>query len=102
MIVSDASSCGIKLDCHPDDSRGIIYDRNVHRGVFILPLWISYNIGIDQGYNIVSVERGSTRHKGMLMVGHKTKSDTKNFVCGLPSTYDTKCHYAKYYYIIVS
>jgi hypothetical protein len=29
MIISDAPSCGVTWDQHSDESRGIIYDRNM-------------------------------------------------------------------------
>ncbi len=29
MTISGASSCGNTYDCHADDSRGVIYDRNI-------------------------------------------------------------------------
>jgi hypothetical protein len=29
MTVSETPSCGVTYYCHPDDSRGVIYDRNI-------------------------------------------------------------------------
>jgi hypothetical protein len=31
MIVSDAPSCSVTYDCHSDDSRGVIHNRNMIR-----------------------------------------------------------------------
>jgi len=43
MIVSDAPYCGVTYNRHSDDSRGIIYDRNMFivqaTGVYVIKMF---------------------------------------------------------------
>ncbi len=65
--VSDAPSCGVTYDCHPDDSRGVIYDRSIF---IIQATGVSNMVTADLAnfHHLVSNYLGFILHLGISMV----------------------------------